>query len=218
MRDSPTERWTGGFRAARGGRPRGQGHWGGARPGAGPLAAARQVARALRERRESRGALEVNSLEPNFRFDADGQVSNVRYEEQSESHTLIEELMILANEQVAGYLADRKLPTMYRVHERPDPAKVEFMAAQLASLDIPTPPLPRHMSPQQAADVAAECSRLAAAEVRRTGRGKRAFGSLVLRSLKQAYYSPKNPGHAGLASARYCHFPSPIRRYPDLIV
>ena len=187
-------------------------------PWAEPLAAAREVARALRERREVRGALEVNSLEPTFDFERDGQVAGVRYEPQSESHKLIEELMILANEQVAGYLAERKLPTLYRVHEKPDPAKVEFMAAQLASLEIPTPPLPRHMSPQQAADIAAECSRLAAQEARRSGRGQNSFGSLVLRSLKQAYYTPKNVGHAGLASARYSHFTSPIRRYPDLIV
>ena len=60
--------------------------------------------------------------------------------------------MILANEQVAGYLADRRLPTLYRVHERPDPPAVEFLCEQLASLDVPTPPLPEHMTPQQAAD------------------------------------------------------------------
>ena len=182
-----------------------------------PLDAARRVARALRERRERRGALEVDSLEPSFEFDPAGHVEGVRYEAQTESHTLIEELMILANEQVAHYLAERKLPTLYRVHEKPNPEQVEFMVAQLASLDIPTPPLPEHMSPQQAADIAAECSRLAAQEARRSGRGRTAFGSLVLRSLKQAFYSPKNFGHAGLASARYCHFTSPIRRYPDLV-
>jgi len=187
-------------------------------PWAGPLAAAREVAGALSERRKQRGSLEVTSYEPAFAFDPDGHVTGVRHEEQTESHSLIEELMILANEQVAGYLADRKLPALYRVHEKPDPQKVEFMVAQLASLDIPTPSLPRHMSPQQAADLAAECSRLAAAEARRSGRGRASFGSLVLRSLKQAYYSPKNLGHAGLASARYCHFTSPIRRYPDLVV
>ncbi|MGI8946080.1 MAG: ribonuclease R family protein [Thermoleophilaceae bacterium] len=194
------------------GRVRAEEPWGGS------LAAAREVARALAERRRARGALEVSSSEPAFRFDEHGNVAGVSHEPGSESHTLIEELMILANEQVAGYLAGRKLPALYRVHERPDPAKVELMASQLASLGIPTPALPSPMSPQQAADLAAECSRLAAAEVRRSGRGQASFGSLVLRSLKQAHYSPRNAGHAGLASARYCHFTSPIRRYPDLVV
>ena len=187
-------------------------------PWAQPLAVAREVAAALRDKRDARGALEVNSLEPSFRFDSEGNVTGVRHEVQTESHTLIEHLMILANEQVAGYLAERKLPTLYRVHDRPDPQAVDFMIAQLASLEIPTPPVPENMSPQQAADVAAEASHNAAAFTRRTGRGRSAFGSLVLRSLKQAYYTPKNLGHAGLASPRYGHFTSPIRRYPDLVV
>jgi ribonuclease R len=194
------------------GRARAEDPWGG------PLEAGRGVSRALRERREQRGSLEVNSLEPSFAWDEDGHVTGVSYEEATESHTLIEELMILANEQVAGHLAARRLPSLYRVHERPDPQSVEFMVAQLASLDIPTPAVPRQMSPQQAADVAAEASRMAAAFVRSTGRGRFSFGSLVLRSLKQAYYTPRNLGHAGLASAHYTHFTSPIRRYPDLVV
>jgi ribonuclease R len=187
-------------------------------PWGAPLEAARGVSHALRERREQRGSLEVNSLEPSFDWDEDGNVAGVSYEQATESHTLIEELMILANEQVAGHLAQRRLPTLYRVHERPDPQSVEFMVARLASLDIPTPAVPKQMSPQQAADVAAEASRMAAAFVRSTGRGRFSFGSLVLRSLKQAYYTPLNLGHAGLASAHYTHFTSPIRRYPDLVV
>lgn len=182
-----------------------------------PLAAARSVAAALRERREGRGALEVDSREPTFELDGQGDVAGVRHEEQTEAHTLIEEMMILANEQVAGYLEDRKLPTLYRIHERPDPPAVEAMVEKLAALDVPTPALPDRLSPQQAADAAAEASRLAAAHSRTTGRGAAAFGSVVLRSLKQAYYSPRNAGHAGLASSRYCHFTSPIRRYPDVV-
>ena len=78
--------------------------------------------RALRERRDS---LEFGSWEPTFEFDSDGNVTGVRYEQQTESHRLIEMLMILANEQVAGYLADKRLPTLYRVHERPEPQSVD---------------------------------------------------------------------------------------------
>jgi ribonuclease R len=145
-------------------------------------------------------------------------VVGVTHEEQTESHSLIEQLMILANEQVAGYLADRGVPTLYRVHERPNPQSVEWVVAQLASLEVPTPAVPKNMTPQQAGELAGEISRMVAQHVRRTGRGRAALTSLVLRSLKQAYYTPRNLGHAGLASPRYCHFTSPIRRYPDLVV
>jgi ribonuclease R len=175
-----------------------------------PLAVARELAAALRGRRES---LEFGSFEPTFEFDSDGHVTGVRYEAQTESHRLIEMLMILANEQVAGYLADGRLPTLYRVHERPEPQAVAFLTQQLASLDIPTPPLPKQMTPQQAADAVTEISQIVARE----SRGRRAYAVLVLRALKQAYYSPRNLGHAGLASPRYCHFTSPIRRYPDVV-
>ncbi|HEY2604254.1 MAG TPA: RNB domain-containing ribonuclease [Thermoleophilaceae bacterium] len=187
-------------------------------PWAEPLAAARAAARALREWREQRGSLEVTSTEPQFHFDETGHVVDVTHEEQTESHSLIEQLMILANEQVASYLAERGAPTLYRVHERPNPQSVEWVVKQLATLEVPTPPVPKNMTPQQAGELAGEISRIVAEHVRGTGRGRAALTSLVLRSLKQAYYSPRNLGHAGLASPRYCHFTSPIRRYPDLVV
>jgi ribonuclease R len=187
-------------------------------PWAAPLAAVRRAAAALQEAREARGALEVESEEPEFAFSGEGHVTALVPSEQTESHRVIEHLMIAANEAVATLLDSRRLPTLYRVHERPDPARVEHLADQLASLDIPTPPLPEAMTPQQAADSVAEIARLVTREVhRRDGHGRIAFTSLVLRSLKQAHYSPRNVGHAGLQSPRYCHFTSPIRRYPDLV-
>jgi ribonuclease R len=188
-------------------------------PWAEPLSVARRVAAALHDARQERGsALEVESAEPSFEFDEGGNVVAVHHDEQTEAHRLIEHLMILANEQVAQFLAERKVPTLYRVHGRPDPRSVQALVDKLASLDVPTPPVPKDMTPQQAADVVGEISRTVAAYARKTGRGANVFPWLVLRALQKAYYSPENLGHAGLASPCYCHFTSPIRRYPDLVV
>ena len=183
-------------------------------PWAGPLAAARAAARALGARRSG---LAVQSEEPAFAFDRRGHVTEAVAEVQTESHRLIEHLMIAANEAVATVLDERGLPALYRVHERPDPARVERLVEQLDSLGVPTPPVYEDMSAIQAAEAVEEISRTIDAHVRRTGRGRAALTSLLLRSLKQAHYTPHNLGHAGLGSARYCHFTSPIRRYPDLI-
>ena len=177
-------------------------------PWASSLAAARKVADALAAAREQRGALAVESVEPEFGFSREGHVESLLPSEQTESHRLIEFLMIAANEAVAGLLESRRLAALYRVHEPPDPPRVERLLAQLESLDIPTPPAPEHLTPQQAGR----------GRVRgREADGRRRFTALVLRSLKQAHYSPRNLGHFGLRSPRYCHFTSPIRRYPDLV-
>jgi ribonuclease R len=186
-------------------------------PWATPLAAARAAAAALAQRRTHDGALAIESAEPEFSFDRDGHVRAARRVSATESHRLIEQLMVLANEQVARVLAERRVPALYRVHERPDGSAAERLVAQLASLDVATPPLPSHATPQQAAEIVAEASRLVAQHVRRTGHGAIGLGNLVLRSLKLARYDPANLGHAGLGLTHYCHFTSPIRRYPDLV-
>ena len=135
---------------------------------------------------------------------------------QTESHRLIEHLMIAANEAVARLLSERGTPCLYRVHERPEPERVKRLVDQLASRRVPTPPVPERMSPSQAAELIGEISRRIETHVRRGG-GRAALTSLVLRTLQQADYSPINIGHAGLGTAYYCHFTSPIRRYPDLV-
>ncbi len=183
------------------------------------LASARAAARALEERRSAKAALVLESAEPEFFFDRRGNVAGVAPVVQTESHRLIEHLMIAANEQVARFLEAHRLPALYRVHERPEPMAVERMLEQLASLGVPTPAVPGGaLTPQQASDLAGEASRMVADWVlARDGRGARALNRIVLRSLKQAYYDDRNRGHSGLHLASYCHFTSPIRRYPDLI-
>jgi ribonuclease R len=240
-------------------------------PWATPLAAAREASAALSRAREQAGGLVLDSEEPEVVFDEHGNVRELRTGAQTESHRLIEHLMIAANEAVARRLAEQQVGCLYRVHERPDPARVARLVAQLASLGVPTPPVPDGMSPSQAAELMGEVSHRverhvqaalrraagshgngsgsrsgAAGVANRAGRGRGRDGreegrreeekaataddlrggpwggrlalrTLVLRSLKQAYYTPKNIGHAGLHSACYCHFTSPIRRYPDLV-
>jgi ribonuclease R len=186
-------------------------------PVAEPLAAARDVAAALGGHRGAT-SLDVESFEPEFRFDAMGDVTGARGVAQTESHRLIERLMILTNEHVAQLLEERRVPAIYRVHAQPDPTRIERLLEQLDALGVPTPPLGQGLSPRSAGEIAAEASRLARREAKRRGHGREAYTSLVLRSLKQAAYSERNSGHAGLGSAAYTHFTSPIRRYPDLVV
>jgi ribonuclease R len=209
-------------------------------PWTAPLSAAREAAKALALARAQAGGLLLDSAEPEFLFDRLGNPSAILVREQTESHRLIEHLMIAANEAVARLLAKGSTPCLYRVHERPQPEQVRRLVEQLASLEVPTPPLPDSLSPSQAAELMSEVARrielhlLALAERARRGPrpgsgapavgpaiapwgGREALRTLVLRALQQARYSPENIGHAGLHSAFYCHFTSPIRRYPDLV-
>ncbi len=182
-----------------------------------PLAAARAVATDLGEHRGAT-SLDVESFEPEFRFDAAGNVVAAHGVAQTEAHRLIERLMILTNEQVAQRLERQRVPAIYRVHAQPDPARIERLVEQLSALGVPTPPLGQGLSAREAGRIAAEASRLARREAARRGHGREAYTSLVLRSLKQALYSERNSGHAGLGSPAYTHFTSPIRRYANLVV
>jgi ribonuclease R len=128
--------------------------------------------------------------------------------------------MIRANELVAELLAGRRRRALFRVHERPDPQSIAFLLSKLADLEVPTPPAPEpeRIGPADAARLAGAISERVTDYVERSGRGREAFPTLVLQALKQARYDPRNLGHSGLASDAYCHFTSPIRRYPDLVV
>jgi ribonuclease R len=178
-----------------------------------------EIARDLRRRRFARGALRIESPEIAFEFDGRGRVARAWREAEPQAHALVEEFMILANEAVARLLSSRNRRALYRVHESPEPQSISLLLAKLADLKVPTPPAPEEdrMSPADAAAVAAAASERVTEYVRTSGRGREAFPALVLRALKHARYDPRNLGHSGLASRAYCHFTSPIRRYPDLV-
>jgi ribonuclease R len=183
------------------------------------LRQAERLALELRRRRFARGALRIETGEIAFAFDGRGGVERAWRATEPHAHALVEELMILANEAVAGLLAGRRGEALYRVHERPDPQAVLLLVSKLVDLEVPTPPVPdaENLSPAGAAALAARVAERVTEYTERARRGREAFPALVLRSLKQARYDPANLGHSGLASRAYCHFTSPIRRYPDLV-
>ena len=184
------------------------------------LRLAEQLALELRRRRFARGALRITTSEIVFAFDGRGGVERAWLESEPHAHMLVEELMILANEAVGGLLAGRRREALFRVHERPDPQAISMLLAKLADLEVPTPPAPKpeELTPGEAATLAGRISERVSDYIESSGRGVEAFPALVLRALKQARYNPGNLGHSGLASPAYCHFTSPIRRYPDLVV
>ena len=179
---------------------------------------AMELARRLRARRMRRGALDIVTSEPRFHFDGD-HIASVELETQTDSHSLIEECMIAANEAVARFLIAKHVPTIYRVHADPEQMAIEELWARLEALGIAVPPLAEGMltseQRREAAGVAAHAIRM---QVDRTGEGGASLPYMVLRSLQKAVYRPDETSHSGLASPAYLHFTSPIRRYPDLVV
>jgi ribonuclease R len=165
------------------------------------------LARLLREKRFRRGSLDFDFPEPQAFLDADGRPLDIRRRIRLESHRLIEEFMLLANETVAGLMKD--FPFLYRVHEKPDKEKLGKMKDTLRAVGVAVP-----QGLEEGRSDALQ-KLLAAVEDLPV---KPMVHTMVLRSMKQAVYSPQNAGHFGLASPLYTHFTSPIRRYPDLCV
>jgi ribonuclease R len=167
--------------------------------------------------RLARGGVTVETQERTFRIAA-GVVMEGGRRQDSAAHRLVEELMLAANEAVATELAGAGSVLPFRVHEPPEPEALEALVERFEALAVPTPPVPDLHARAAAARFAGLLSQTVARYVRTSGRGREAFPGMVLRALRKARYDPQNRGHAGLASRAYCHFTSPIRRHPDLMV
>ncbi len=199
----------------------------------------RDVAMLMNRRREERGSIDFDLPEPIIQFDEHGQMRGVTKSERTWANRLIEEFMLAANECVATWLEDLGVPSLYRIHEKPEPRRVvqfEELAASFGySLGLGALPVKRiqtrserreshgqgrnprqHEVPEDIAVTPHMYQKLAA---RIEGKPEeRILSYLMLRSLRQARYSEINEGHFALAAPTYTHFTSPIRRYPDLIV
>ena len=163
----------------------------------------------LNDRRRRLGSIDFDLEETELVLDEAGMVEAVIPSERNVAHRIIEEFMLLANETVAQYLDERDVPSLYRVHEEPDPLKVEKFEEFVSSLgySLAAPPdgvRPRHF--QHLIE-------------RLQGKPEeKPVAFLMLRTMQKARYDPRNLGHFGLAFESYTHFTSPIRRYPDLVV
>jgi ribonuclease R len=166
----------------------------------------RDLAMILRRRRLKRGSLELNMPETELEYDEQGRVTGAHFLKHDVSHQIIEEFMLAANEAVAEHLAGLPVPFLRRIHPAPEPDKLKAFAGFARILGY---------------KVDRETDRFALQRILQMSADKPdayAVHYALLRSLKQAVYSPQEEGHYALASATYCHFTSPIRRYPDLTV
>jgi ribonuclease R len=172
------------------------------------LARLYELFKVLYRSREKRGAIDFETVETKMVFDPKGKIERIVPEARNDAHRIIEECMLAANVCAGHFIAERKQPVLYRVHDVPSEEKVAALRAFLAELGLTLPggeiPKPK--------DYAQLIERI---------KGRPDFHLLqtvLLRSLKQAMYTPDNVGHFGLAYDAYVHFTSPIRRYPDLLV
>jgi ribonuclease R len=166
----------------------------------------RDLARLLRGRRTARGSLELVMPEVKIDLDRDGRVSGAHVVENTESHQIIEEFMLSANEAVAWRLTEAGIPFLRRVHPQPDPRKLRQLTEFVSELGFEVDSLESRFELQRLLQLSRDTPEMHAVHY------------AVLRSLARAVYGPQEEGHYALASDCYCHFTSPIRRYPDLTV
>jgi ribonuclease R len=167
-----------------------------------------EVYKALARERDLRGAIDFESVETRMEFDARGKILRIVPEARNEAHRLIEECMLAANVCAGDFLSSRGHPVLYRVHDVPAPEKVSALRDFLAELGL-TLPGGDEPKPKDYAQLLAKI---------RPRPDHALLQTILLRSMKQAVYTPDNLGHFGLAFEAYVHFTSPIRRYPDLLV
>lgn len=168
---------------------------------------ARDLADILRKKREKRGAIDFDFPEAKIKLDSQGMPVDIAPYERRVSNKMIEEFMLLVNETVAEHYFWLKVPFVYRVHEEPDEDKIVTLKNFIAGLNYK---MPMSKGGLKSKDMQKLLGSIDHKEE------KRAIGSVMLRSLRQARYSPECLGHFGLAAKYYSHFTSPIRRYPDL--
>lgn len=169
---------------------------------------AHQVFKKLFQLRQLRGAIEFETTETQILFDQEGKIDRIVPRARNVAHRIIEELMLLANETTAHYLEQSGIPTLYRVHDLPEETRLQNLrdflktfSLRLTGGDVPT-----------AKDYVKLLDRV------QKRPDAHLIQTVMLRSLQQAIYTPENRGHFGLSYLRYCHFTSPIRRYPDVLV
>ncbi len=167
-----------------------------------------QMYMALKSARQERGAIEFETLETRFVFNAQRKIESIVPVIRNDAHKLIEECMILANVSAAKLLEKHEASALYRVHDEPDSEKLGNFTQFLTELGIQST-LSDEPTPKEITQVLAKLGERPEAELIQT---------MLLRSMKQAVYQPDNIGHFGLALSAYAHFTSPIRRYPDLVV
>lgn len=163
----------------------------------------------LQQHRRNRGALELDLTDSSLSFDSNGKISEVKVGKRNIAHILIEECMLSANVCAAELLLKHKYPALYRNHASPLPDKILELDRFLMNFDMQIPGSKEDLKPKQYAELLSALS---------TVPENRFIQTYMLRTLMQAYYDPDNIGHFGLAYQHYCHFTSPIRRYPDLVV
>ena len=167
-----------------------------------------EFSKVLRELRHKKGGIEFDTIEYSFRLNSDGSPKEIIKRERMDAEKLIEDFMLAANETVAYHMNIMNLPIVYRIHEKPDQDKLRTTFQEVKSMGLDVKLTQNDIHPKQVQDALEKAS---------DNPNKYIINNMLLRSMMKAKYSSECLGHYGLAMNYYCHFTSPIRRYPDLM-